>query len=433
MSGKIKNYLIDTNVLLHDPNSIFAFEDNNVFILVSVLEELDKFKTHPGEVGSNARNVARDLDAIREKGHLKNGVKLENGGTIFVIQYIKNGLDLDLSQVDNQLLTTAHKMAEISGLRTVVVTKDINLRIRADGVDVPAEDYKKDRQKVDSYKGYSEIYVPKEVIDKVYEEGMFNFETKLHPNHYVIMINETKNDHVALARVGSNGKTLHKVITGSSLYGIKGRNIEQKFALDALQNEDIHVVTLRGKAGTGKTLLAIAVGLNYVLSDDYQTRKLTITRPVIPVGKDIGFLPGDLDEKMAPWMRPVYDALDAIREADRSGRKTQLPITTELSEVIDVAPLSYVRGRSIANSFMIVDEAQNLTPHEVKTLMTRAGNGTKLVFTGDIDQIDNPYLDSESNGFSYLINKFKGQDIYAHIELVKGERSKLAELASHIL
>jgi PhoH-like ATPase len=432
MSGKIKNYILDANVLMHDPNSIFAFEEHDVYILVSVLEELDKFKTNPGSVGSHARMVARSLDSLREKGSLKDGVELESGGRIFVIPFMKNGLALDLTVVDNQLLTTAHKMASVSGQKTVVVTKDINLRIRADGVGVLAEDYRKDKQKVDSYVGYSEITVPKEVLDMVHSEGEAEYNVGLPANHYVRMVSELDSAHVGLARVGFNGRTLLQLAKETpNLYGIRPKNMEQTFALDALLDEDIKVVTLRGKAGTGKTLLAIAVGLSYLMADD--RRKMTITRPVIPVGRDIGFLPGDLGEKMAPWMRPIYDALDAIRESDRRGKHTQIPLTAELDGMIDVAPLSFVRGRSIANSFMIVDEAQNLTPHEVKTLMTRAGNGTKLVLTGDIDQIDNPYLDSESNGFSYLISKFKGQSIYAHVELVKGERSKVAELASNIL
>jgi len=428
--SSVKNYIIDTNVLLHDPNSIFAFEEHDVYVLVSVLEELDKFKTHPGAVGANARSVARSLDGLREKGSLKDGVEMEPGGRVFVIPFMKNGLDLDLGSVDNQLLTTAHKMASMSGMRTVLVTKDINLRIRADGVGVLAEDYRKDKQKVDAYKGYSEIVATKEIIDALHNEKTVQFVTGLPRNHYVRLVSEIDPQHSGLAKVG-DGK-LHLVgRTGYDLFGIKPKNLEQIYALDALQDEDIKVVTLRGRAGTGKTLLAIAVGLHYVLGDERS--KMTITRPVIPVGKDIGFLPGDLEEKMTPWMRPIYDALDAIREADRKGKHTQIPLTTELDHIIDVAPLSFIRGRSIANSFMIVDEAQNLTPHEVKTLMTRAGNGTKLVFTGDIDQIDNPYLDSESNGFSYLISKFKGQELFAHVELVKGERSRVAELASNIL
>jgi len=428
--SSVKNYIIDTNVLLHDPNSIFAFEEHDVYVLVSVLEELDKFKTHPGAVGANARSVARSLDGLREKGSLKDGVEMESGGRVFVIPFMKNGLDLDLGSVDNQLLTTAHKMASMSGMRTVLVTKDINLRIRADGVGVLAEDYRKDKQKVDAYKGYSEIVATKEIIDALHNEKTVQFVTGLPRNHYVRLVSEIDPQHSGLAKVG-DGK-LHLVgRTGYDLFGIKPKNLEQIYALDALQDEDIKVVTLRGRAGTGKTLLAIAVGLHYVLGDERS--KMTITRPVIPVGKDIGFLPGDLEEKMTPWMRPIYDALDAIREADRKGKHTQIPLTTELDHIIDVAPLSFIRGRSIANSFMIVDEAQNLTPHEVKTLMTRAGNGTKLVFTGDIDQIDNPYLDSESNGFSYLISKFKGQELFAHVELVKGERSRVAELASNIL
>lgn len=431
-SSGIKNYLIDTNVLLHDSDSMFAFEENHVYILVTVLEELDKFKTAPGETGANSRRAARNLDSLREKGRLSDGVDLDKNGKLFVIPYMKNGLNLDLTIVDNQLLTTAHRLTEKTGLKSVVVTKDVNLRVRADGVDVPAEDYRNDKHPHPDYFGYDDLHVDKGIIDELYENDEVDFDVDDHivPNHYFRLVDNADFKHTGLARY--NDGVLYKV-RETRAFGITGRNVAQKFAIDALFDDSIKVVTLRGKAGTGKTLLAIMAGLAQVIQSDSETARLTVTRPVIPVGRDLGFLPGDLDEKLAPWMRPIFDAFDAIKDFDRKGRQSQIPLNNDLREFVDVAPLSYVRGRSIANSFMIVDEAQNMTPHEVKTLMTRAGVNSKIVLTGDTDQIDNPYLDSDSNGFSYLISRFRGQEMHAHIELVKGERSKLAEVSATIL
>jgi len=433
-AGGVKNYLLDTNVLLHDSDSMFAFHEHYVYILVTVLEELDKFKTTPGETGANARRAARNLDGLREKGKLNNGVDLDDGGKLFVIPFMKNGLELDLSYVDNQLLTTAHRLSDETKRPSIVVTKDVNLRVRADGVDVKAEDYRSDRLHHQHYQGYSQLVVPCELINDLYDSGSVDFDDfddDLPENHYFELIGLEDPSHRGLARL-SLPNTLNKIEENYHMFGIKGRNLAQKFALNALYDDNIKVVTLRGLAGTGKTLLSVAVGLHAILNEE-RYQRLTITRPVIPVGRDLGFLPGDMDEKMAPWMRPIQDALDMVRETDRSTSKTSIPINKELNGLIDMAPLTYVRGRSISHSFMIVDEAQNMTPHEVKTLLTRAGVNTKLVLTGDTDQIDNPYLDSESNGFSYLISKFKGQRLHAHIELVKGERSELAELAATVL
>jgi PhoH-like ATPase len=431
--GSIKNYLIDTNVLLHDSDSMFAFEENHVYILVTVLEELDIFKTAPGETGANSRRAARNLDSLREKGRLSDGVDLDNGGKLFVIPYMRNGLNLDLSSVDNQLLTTAHRLLEKTEMKSVVVTKDVNLRVRADGVDVPAEDYRNDKHPQPDYCGYEDMFVDRGVIDAIYENGEveYEFDREVVTNHYFRLIDNVDVKHTGLVRHAGGGMLVK--LQETRAFGITGRNLAQKFAIDALFDNSIKVVTLRGKAGTGKTLLAIMAGLAQVMQPDSEMVRLTVTRPVIPVGRDLGFLPGDLDEKLAPWMRPIYDAFDAIKDFDRKGRQSQIPFNNDLKEFVDVAPLSYVRGRSIANSFMIVDEAQNMTPHEVKTLMTRAGVNSKIVLTGDTDQIDNPYLDSDSNGFSYLISRFRGQEMHAHIELVKGERSRLAEVSATIL
>jgi len=435
-----KNYLIDTNVLLHDPNSLYAFEDNNVYILISVLEELDKFKTAPGETGANARKVAKDLDALRERGNLNDGVNLDNGGMIYVTTYKKNGLNLDLSVVDNQLITTAHKLQLDTEIKSVIVTKDIGLRVRADGVKVNAEDYKSGKYKMDAYLGHSRQVVPEEVIDMLYENGSVSPEEfdirnlgEFCVNHYFILQSESDKKHTGLAKLTKDG---HIVSIRESLSpcGISAKSVEQKFALDALLDPNVSLVSLRGMAGTGKTLLAIAAALSRAIDEHDECYKVTITRPIVPVGRDVGYLPGDLDEKMAPWMRPIYDAIDKIKECDnRPGKRSSIPAGFDNGNLLEVTPLPYVRGRSIAHSFMVIDEAQNMTPLEVKTLLTRASEGTKIVLTGDIDQIDNPYLDSESNGFSYLISHLKGQDIFAHIELEKGERGRLAEIAAKYL
>jgi PhoH-like ATPase len=432
--ANVKNYLLDTNVLIHDASSMFAFEDNHVYVLVSVLKELDNLKSKPGETGANARRAARNLDALREKGLLCKGVELDNGGRLFVIPHMKDGLDLDLSEVDNQLLTTALKLKEATGMKSVVVTKDVNLRVRADGVGILAEDFKNDQLDGIDYNGYSDLIVPCCSIDALYADGRLDMPAEasaLPLNHYLRLVCDADPKKTGLARVADGN--LEAVEANHSVLGIKGKNLPQCFALHALMDERIRVVTLRGKAGTGKTLLAIAVGLFRVLGEDGPYRKLTITRPTIPVGNDLGFLPGDMDEKMLPWMRPIQDAFDTIRESDSRSGKSHIPANFVDRDIVEVAPLAYVRGRSIAGSFMIIDEVQNITPHEVKTLITRSGLNTKIVLTGDVDQIDNPYLDARSNGLSHLISKFRGQDLYAHIELVRGERSRVAELAATIL
>ena len=429
--GTPKNYLLDTNVLVHDANSLFSFEDNHVYILVSVLQELDRLKNSAGEIGANARRAARHLDGLREHGRLSEGVSLDTGGKVFVVPHMRDGLDLDMSQVDNQLLTTARKLGETTSWKSVVVTKDVNLRVRADGVGVVAEDYRNDKLNGLDYRGFGDLVLPRADIDRLYAEKSISCPSEMFSNFYVRLVSEEDPKHTGLGRV--KGDRIVLLESGHGVIGIKGRNVAQCFAIHALLDEAIGVVSLRGKAGTGKTLLAIAAGLSQVLCDDSRYQRVTITRPTIPVGNDLGFLPGTLDEKMLPWMRPVYDALDTIAECDARSGKNRLPAGPELNKIVDAAPLAYVRGRSIAGSFMIVDEAQNMTPHEVKTLITRAGLNTKVVLTGDVDQIDNPYLDATSNGFSYLISKFRGQDIFAHIELMRGERSKVAELAATVL
>jgi len=429
-AGRPKNFLLDTSVLLHDADSLFAFEDNHVYVLVSVLQDLDKFKSAPGEAGVNARRAATHLDRLRGKGKLCDGVSLDTGGKIHVIPYMKNGLDLNLSLVDNQLLTTALKLSQLTQRKSVVVTKNVNLRVRADGVSIGAEDYSSDRSDSLGYLGYSDVEMECGDIDALYADGELTTKTLGLPlNHYVRLVDATNPNHTGLARIGPDN-VLSRVDDHYPVFGIKARNLAQTYAMHALLDESVKIVTLRGKAGTGKTLLAMAAGMYQVMGGACSYSRLTITRPVIPVGRDIGYLPGAVDEKMAPWMRPIYDALDMIRGADATSGRSHIPGGFQDDDIIEVAPLMYVRGRSIANAFMIVDEAQNMTPLEVKTLTTRAGANTKLVFTGDTDQVDNPYLDAHSNGFSYMIAKFMGEPLHAHVELVKGERSPLAELAA---
>jgi PhoH-like ATPase len=434
----VKNYILDTNVLLHDPNSLLNFADNYVHIPIEVIEEIDRFKRESTELGRNARTVSRMLDGFRGDGSLSEGVKLPNGGTL-KIGFQKNGsseITINGNSVDNRILSYAagiHKAQPKS--EAIMVSKDINLRIKADAVGLHAEDYETDRIFVtDLYTGMVELPVTTEKMAAFRANGELELSggKKYFPNEYCTLIDEANPKKTALTKVDATGTKLVPIVDSrESIWGIKPRNREQHYAFDALLDDRVKLVTLMGKAGTGKTLLAMAAGLKRTVLDR-EFRRLVVARPTISMGKELGFLPGSLEEKLAPWMQPIHDALEMLSDLNM-GQDHRRSGDLMRSGAIVVEALSYIRGRSIANQFMIIDEAQNLTPLEVKTIVTRVGHGTKIVFTGDPYQIDNPYVDSSSNGFNYVISRFRDQPIAAHIELQKGERSELAELAANIL
>jgi PhoH-like ATPase len=434
-----KNYVLDTNVLLHDPRAVFRFEDNNVIIPIYVIEEVDQFKREGSERGRNARQIARVLDELREKGGaLSKGVLLDSGGTLRVAvpsRRLELPSAIDHTAMDQAILQTAFDVRENDGGRpTVFVTMDTNLRIRADALGMAAQTYENQRVEFDQLtSGIVETDVDGEEIDAFFRDGRFTpRDPTWVPNTCVLMRDRTNPSHTALGRFDASKKAVIALrVPRDGAMGVRPRNKEQSFAFDLLLDESIRLVTLVGKAGTGKTLLALAAGLKRTMEDGAYTRML-VSRPVMPLGRDIGFLPGDVDEKLNPWMQPIFDNLEFLfSTGSRKGPRAYAELLE--SGQIQVEPLTYIRGRSLPQQFIIVDEAQNLTPHEVKTIITRSGDGTKIVLTGDPGQIDNPYVDSASNGLTIAAERFRGEKLAAHIVLAKGERSDLAELAANAL
>jgi PhoH-like ATPase len=434
-----KNYVLDTNVLLHDPHAIFRFEDNNVIIPIYVIEEVDQFKREGSERGRNARSIARLLDDLRERGGaLSRGVQLDSGGTLRVAVPSKR-LELpsavDHTAMDQAILQTAFDIRENDGGRpTIFVTMDTNLRIRADALGMVAQTYENQRVHVDQLtSGVVEVDVDGQDIDTFFRDGrVAPSEPPPAPNTCLLMRDRANPSHTALGRYDPSKRAVTALrVPREGVMGVRPRNKEQSFAFDLLLDESIRLVTLVGKAGTGKTLIALAAGLKRTLEDGIYTRML-VSRPVMPLGRDIGFLPGDVDEKLNPWMQPIFDNLEFLfSTGQRKGPRAYAELLE--SGQIQVEPLTYIRGRSLPQQFIVVDEAQNLTPHEVKTIITRSGDGTKIVLTGDPGQIDNPYVDSASNGLSVAAERFRGEKLAAHIVLAKGERSDLAELAANLL
>jgi PhoH-like ATPase len=434
-----KNYVLDTNVLLHDPRAIFRFEDNNVIIPIYVIEEVDQFKREGSERGRNARQIARLLDGLRESGgSLAKGVPLTSGGTLRVAVPLKQPQlpsAIDKTAMDAAILQTAFDCREQDGgSPTIFVTMDTNLRIRADALGMVSENYENQRVDVESLDtGVKELEVDAGEIDAFFQEGRLPLrEATLPPNHCLLLRDRGNPSHTALGRYDATRKELVALKTPrEGVMGVRPRNKEQSFAIDLLLDESIRLVTLVGKAGTGKTLLALAAGLKRTVEDGMYTRML-VSRPVMPLGRDIGFLPGDVDEKLNPWMQPIFDNLEFLfSSGTRKGPRAYAELLE--SGQLQVEPLTYIRGRSLPAQFMIVDEAQNLTPHEVKTIITRSGDGTKIVLTGDPGQIDNPYVDSASNGLTIAADAFRNEKVSGHIVLAKGERSELAELAANLL
>jgi Predicted ATPase related to phosphate starvation-inducible protein PhoH len=437
-----KIFIIDTNVLLHDYKCIYNFEENDIIIPIVVLEELDKFKRGNDLINFHAREFTRELDKLSGDMLLTANIPLgENLGNM----HIETGKDFSekVSQsfpertADHRILAISEYVCSTNKDKTVVlITKDINLRMKAKSLGIIAQDYENDKVANidDLYKGIRILdKVNQESISKLYEipEGVSPTEFSLEPNmtghQFYIMKN---NGSSALAHYNPVSKTVNRVIKQTT-YGIDPRNAEQTFAIEALSNPDIQLVSLTGKAGTGKTLLALAAALQ----QHKRYKQIFLARPIVPLAnRDLGFLPGDVKEKMDPYMQPLYDNLTVIKHKFSHQSPEFLRINDMMKEEkLVITPLAYIRGRSLSSIFFIVDEAQNLTPHEIKTIITRAGEGTKMVFTGDIEQIDSPYLDIASNGLSYLSDKMKDQEVFAHINLVKGERSFLAELASKVL
>src|SRR5216683_2018172 len=439
-----KNYVLDTNVLLHDPSALYKFKDNNVIVPIYVVEEIDKFKRDLSELGRNARQVSRDLDAFRsEGGSLTEGVPLEGGGTLRVL-FTQKELPRELMNghlADNRILALATDIKDREpNLRCVFVSKDVNLRIRADALGLPSEDYRNDKiENPEVYMGVREVEASRGEIDSFYAHGELPLPEAIAgtvcPNEFALLKDREASSHTALAKYNAaKGKfvpLLKSLKEGA--WGLRPRNKEQSFALDLLLNDEIKLVTIVGKAGTGKTLLAIAAGLQKTMEEQV-FQKMLVSRPVFPLGKDIGYLPGSVEEKLNPWMQPIYDNVEFLMGLSRADKKAG----RSYKELVDlglvaIEPLTYIRGRSIPNQYIIVDEAQNLTPHEVKTIITRVGDNTKIVLTGDPYQIDNPYVDSTNNGLIHVVNKFRSERLAGHITLTKGERSALAELASNVL
>jgi PhoH-like ATPase len=439
-----KIFVIDTNVILHDPNAIFRFEDNEIVLPIAVIEELDRFKKQPEMTGRNAREVARTLDQLRQQGSLITGVSLSNGGTLRVALSDRDTLktlpvELSADLADNAILAVGLQSKNNCQCPVVVVSKDTNLRIKADALGLHAEDYETDKVDIDElYTGTTEVLVSSEQIAEFFQTGSVTLEREFLPNQDLTLVDSLNPSHTALGMAEGNSSKIIPLIALPKLgvSRIQPRNREQRFALNLLLQDSIKLVTLVGKAGTGKTLLAIAAGLQKV-ADEKLYNRLLISRPVVPMGKDIGFLPGDINEKLTPWMQPLYDNFDLIfgtqENSERTGHWRRGHEELIEMGMLQIEPLTYIRGRTIPQQFLIIDEAQNLTPHEVKTIITRAGEGTKVVLTGDPDQIDNPYIDAASNGLTYVVERFKHEPLAGHITLFKGERSGLAERATELL
>src|SRR5438552_6643953 len=444
-----KTFVVDTNVLLHNPNAIFLFADNEVIIPFDVIEELDKFKTNTDDLGRNARTVIRHLDRLREKGNLSEGVPIDStGGQLRVILEEDQKLcpGLTLNSPDNRIICCAFQLHQ-EGKRVVFISMDINARIKSDALGLTTADF--EAQKVDFeklYTGWREMLVPAETIDAVYKQKQYKLEADppLVANEFVLLKDQANENHTALVRCHGDGGSVVPVRSRRGpVFGIMPRNLQQTMALDLLLDDSVKLVSLIGAAGTGKTLLAIAAGMAKVLNEQvYQ--KLLCARPIMPLGRDIGYLPGDKDQKLTAWMQPIFDNMSYLLSNRLSGEGDHKPhaslssVEQRMKQLVEsgqvvLEPLTYIRGRSIPHQFMIVDESPNLTPHEVKTIASRVGEGTKLVLTGDATQIDNPYLDSSSNGLSYLVERLKGKSIVGHVTLEKSERSELASLVTEEL
>ncbi len=490
--GTRKQFVLDTNVLIHDPQSIFQFDEHVIWIPVEVLEELDRFKAEPTTRGANAREVHRSLSArFKTSEDMQEGIELENGGTIRVavnaaLVYGVNGwlataesprfqalrtLFPDFTSTDNRILAAAAHIADREKPPVIVVTKDLNMQLKAKALGLEAQDYRTDRvedqdirrtQRKADDEQYTSIDVAPNVLQAFASNGGIELDTNgLEPNDYVLLRNANDPAHGIPARYHGDGafsRLRDDAISIRDGRTIKAANLGQRFLLDALFDPDLSLVTVYGKAGTGKTLLSVGAALNQVQDGRYE--KLLITRVIMPTGRDIGYLPGRIEEKMQPWVQPAYDALELLlsrpkkpeqfsnrRQSERKaqkapaagqggqpqgGGKNSRPYEPLLQNgTIEIEAITHIRGRSIPNSVLIVDEAQQLTPHEAKTIVTRMGKGSKLILIGDLGQIDNPYVDAHTNGLVYTRNRLQGEPFLAHVNLFKGERSEMAEVAAN--
>lgn len=436
MAKNKKTFVIDTNVLLHDPEAITQFPGQNVAIPVTVLEELDTMKRLPNDLGKNSRAVFRFLDSFntQKSGNLHEGVELENGSSVRILLAIKSDFpyEFPLSVNDNRIILAAYLLQE-KGEKVVFVSKDLAARIKAEAIGLEVEDYKNLKYSYEGiYKGIRKFEVSKHEVDAFYKDGYIKLESGEHPlrqNEYCIL---TSPEHSsAVGKYDNQKQVVEQLAKSVNIWGIKPKNVEQKCCLDVLMRDEIKLVTLIGQAGTGKTLLALACGLRKVFDEGTYSRIL-VSRPVVPLGRDIGYLPGTKEEKLYHWMQPIYDNLEFLCESSNNQSSETLKWVME-SKKIEMEAVTYIRGRSLPKMYIIVDEAQNLTPHEIKTVISRAGEGTKVILTGDPSQIDNPYLDKDSNGLTYAISRFTNQRIYGHVFLDKTERSELAAIAADVL
>jgi PhoH-like ATPase len=434
-----KTFILDTNILLHNPESIFSFEDNDVVIPSAVIEEIDNQKKRQDEVGRNARVVSHNLEELRKIGHLSEGVPLPSGGKLRIELNHQKMPDIllgwDPLKYDNRILSLAYHLRQESKGDVRLVTKDLGLRVKADVLHIPAEDFYND--KIDHtrlYQGTGQFIVNEDELNSFYKEKtlVVNGDRNGFPNQFFVLKHSDNPSRSALSRYFK--KSLYSLAYGENIYfGIRAKNKEQKFAFELLLNDHIKVVTLVGRAGTGKTLIALAAGLEKILEQRVYT-KLLITRPIVPVGSDLGYLPGTKEEKLRPWMQPIFDNLEFLFGNNQEPKEPQRIIEHLMDRgIIEMEALTYIRGRSIPKQFIICDEAQNLTPHMIKTLLTRVGEWSKIVFTGDLEQIDHPYLDASSNGLTHVIEKMKTEEITGHVMLLKGERSAVAELGARLL
>jgi PhoH-like ATPase len=444
MSKKI--YVLDTNVLLSDPNALYSYKKNDVVLPLKVLEEVDKHKKRQDGVGAHARQTIRILDELREKGSLASGIRLGKGLGVLTVLSAEQQLlpdNLSWSDPDNQIICTAITVKTVmedesnEGTQlpeVVLVSQDINVRVKCDAIGIKTEDYVPNQvvEKLEEvYTGFTTHLVDDAIIDRFYQgEKLYISEKdkRLYPNQYVMLVSNANEKKTALAKFKNYNHTLSKVREfKDGVWDIRAKNKEQQFALDMLMDPEIKIVSILGRAGGGKTLIAIAAALQQILADTTY-KKLIVSRPVQPMGRDIGFLPGTLEEKMTPWLAPVQDNLEFLMGDDKEHLKMLVEKGT-----IEMEALTFIRGRSISNAFIIIDEAQNLSMHELKTIVTRVGEDTKIILTGDIEQIDNAYVDATTNGLTYAVEKFKDFELAGHITLQKGERSAVASLAAQVL
>lgn len=434
-----KNFVLDTNVLIHNPQAIYSFGDNTVVIPITVIEELDNFKSAADKKGMHARQVLREIDALIKKGALKKGAKMRNGGTLRIAVDFKdagNVPNLEANTQDNKILAVAWSLQEKNEL-VFFVSKDVNARIKAEALGIKSADYEKQKVEYTAlYKGWKDITVSIDEINEIYENGKIDLKGYTFcSNEHALIKADGDPKKSAICKYDEMEHCLKPLKKEYNVLGIHPLNMEQRFAFDLLLNDKVQLVTLVGQAGTGKTLIALACALSKIIEKKQVYEKLLVARPIIPMGKDIGYLPGNKNAKLNYWMQPIFDNLDFIMKKSISSESVDLP-TSSLTvkslverDILEIEALTYIRGRSIPNQFLIVDEAQNLTPHEVKTIISRAGEGTKIVLTGDPEQIDNPYLDANSNGLTYTVERLKEHGLVGHVFLSKSERSPLASLA----